>query len=172
MEPTPKNIPTLTRSAREHWEFIPDLDVALIDDVSHLVTANTERTLYGDPRFRRQARTPVDPQAVATIPSVVRHTFDAVALELLRGNQYALRPEFQNAIHRQVFQRVNNELVLRGKGNPWYLPFGGRVLKLVVRVACQLALGWLRIQFPAVAVGEAAIVATALQRLVDRKPVT
>lgn len=168
-------VPQLTEVKRgqQDWRFVRGgVPVDMIDDVTHHVQMQTERTLWGDPRFRRAARTEVDQQVSARIPSVVSHTFEVVALRLLEGNQHILKPEYGNAIHAAVLKRVNAELDAEGH-RTWLdkLPCKGRVLKIAVKVAVSLALGWLRVQFPVVTLARIGLVATTLQSLVDRKPV-
>lgn len=148
--------PRLTTLNGNAWTLRDDS--ATFDEIAAHVTDHTSRTIdFADALARQPRNQPAEQQ----LPLIVRATLEAVSWDLLRGNQHVLTPGFES----QITKRVQKQIVR----NPWYLPFGGRVLKRVVAIAVRLALGYLRAQFPAIAIADATRVAVKLQQLTERK---
>lgn len=130
-----------------------------LDDVVEHVSRNVTRRLQRAPAF---AGVPF--ATFIYFRRIVSETFEAVAGELLTGRADVLHPKHERRIRNTVAANVLDKWTAR-------LPFRGRLLKLLIRIAVAIALGYLRTQFPIIAAAQAANVAYVLQSVVDRKPV-
>lgn len=143
------------------WRVATHVTPDFIDEVTEHVQRQTIRNQLQEPTFQAS---PIDGEHVATLPRVVQTTFNVVADELLQSNTDCLSAKHGKRIHAAVARRIiPNGWVRR-------LPFRGRLLKFAVRVGVAVALGYLRTQFPILAIADAVKVASILQNVADRKP--